>query len=660
MTTQEALQSAQKALEQAIIEKKRGQDLLKSLGPAVIEVLRPVLDEIAKNSKLSKDELLQAISTIKVASPQIDIPKAQVDVSIPPITIPKFNIPKAEITVKNDPINTTGIESAIEKGLARFKIPKPEVTVNIPKSDFKIPDFKMPGRMETELSSVDRKNPLPVRLMDEGGRPFIFSIPGGGKTDFLTIKGFGESAYSVPINSDGEVKVAGTFTAAAVASTYVIPGNREGIPYNSDNPLPITGAISTTPGATYYASDAVASTNLIQVAGNNISQGTELGGGVLRVFHVSDVGISTRINAFDTSLEVKQVSGTVNSVYVVGGNATIGTVNINPDGDPVYESAGLTDTELRAKSLPVEQVSGSVWSTNVSGFTASIFAIPGNAEGVVYNSDNPIPITAGNTLDVRQVSGANWSVNVVGATVSIASIPTNNEGISYNSDNPFPVTSPDTLTINQVSGSAWSTYVRSSGIGLNEVTADILKTYQVSSCVNSVYITGSAVSTVIVGSVVSDVADVGDAPIKQGGIARQDNPTAVSAGDMVSATFDDLGRQVMRPLQVRDLMATAYVSLASGSAFGTETAVLASGSATLLDLVYLMGTNDSDAAVTADFRASTGGTVLTTLRIPANGTAGMALTTPILAPFTDHTWTVDLPDVTGTNVTITALFSKEV
>ena len=34
------------------------------------------------------------------------------------------------------------------------------------------------------------------------------------------------------------------------------------------------------------------------------------------------------------------------------------------------------------------------------------------------------------------------------------------------------------------------------------------------------------------------------------------------------ASSDDLGRQVMRPVQVRDLIATAYVAKSSGSTFG--------------------------------------------------------------------------------------------
>lgn len=214
------------------------------------------------------------------------------------------------------------------------------------------------------------------------------------------------------------------------------------------------------------------------------------------------------------------------------------------------------------------------------------------------------------------------------------------------------------LIARQISGSAFS--VASQALGLNETTDGVLRAVLMTDSVSSIFVTGSSGTTVIVGSVVADAADTGDAPVKVGGIARTANPAAVAGGDSVSTSYDDLGRILTRPLQVRDLMATAYVSLATGSNFGTETTLLASGASTLLDLIYVMGTNDSDAAITANFRASTGGTVMMSLRIPANGTAGVSLTTPVLAPFADHTWTVDLPDVSGTNVTISALFTKEV
>ncbi len=143
---------------------------------------------------------------------------------------------------------------------------------------------------------------------------------------------------------------------------------------------------------------------------------------------------------------------------------------------------------------------------------------------------------------------------------------------------------------------------------------------------------------------------------KASGIARQTNPTPVSDGDNQRIALDDLGRQLVRPVQVRDLITTAYTSLING----TETTLVAAVAGSYLDLVYIMGANNSDAAVTVDIRAVTAGNVVMTLQIPANGTAGIACPVPLPQGDTGNNWTADIGDITGTTVYLTALFSKEI
>lgn len=139
-------------------------------------------------------------------------------------------------------------------------------------------------------------------------------------------------------------------------------------------------------------------------------------------------------------------------------------------------------------------------------------------------------------------------------------------------------------------------------------------------------------------------------------IGRQTNPTAVADAAAAFGSSDDLGRQITRPIQARDLIATAYVTLSTG----TEATLLAAAAATYLDLIYIMGANESGAAVQVDVRAVTAGNILMTLEIPANSTAGVSLPVPFPQDATGNNWTVDMPDITGTTVAISALFSKEV
>ena len=291
--------------------------------------------------------------------------------------------------------------------------------------------------------------------------------------------------------------------------------------------------------------------------------------------------------------------------------------------------SGLTDAELRATAVPVSQVSGANWSvsvTDIFGSTGANIVNPDNRlkvelpTGTTGLTDAEIRATA---LPVSQVSGSIWSTNVTNiVTVSATDL-----------DIRDLANATDSVSAYQVSGAIWSTNVT-----------------------NTVTVTGSLTSTVSTGPTAVDANDDGSAPVQTGGIARTSNPTAVAGGDVVKSTHDDLGRMVMRPVQVRDLIQTAYASLTTG----TETTFLAGVAATFLDLINVIATNNSDAAVTVDLRSATGGGIVTSIRVPANGTAGIASHVPIPQDVVADTWTGDLPDITGTTVTLSGLFSKEI
>ncbi len=299
-----------------------------------------------------------------------------------------------------------------------------------------------------------------------------------------------------------------------------------------------------------------------------------------------------------SAVPVVQVSGAAESVNVV-------------------TTVGLTDTQLRASSVPVEQVSGSIWSTYITGATGTIAANVVDSGGVPYTTTNPLPVgDAGGSLTV------DGTVTVGSITASIAANVVDSAGIPYTTSNPLPV-----------------------GDAGGSLTID-----------GSVSVTGSITSTVVTGPTVADAVDDGSAPVQGGGIARTANPTAVAANDVVKSTHDDLGRQIVRTVQVRDLIQTAYVQITTG----TETTLRAAVAGAYLDLIYVMGANNSDAAVSVDIRAVTAGGVVMTLQIPASGTAGIACPVPLPQQETGNNWTADMADITGTTVSLTALFSQEV
>lgn len=605
------MKEAYRALEKATAEARKRQQgvdqdregLLKAVAKDILKVLQPLLGLIAEKSKVNADEIRKAVSeaTIKV---KVESETPQVNVNVPDIIVPDIRVPAPQVNYTPPAIH--------------------------------IPDIVMPKEMDirgwVQLQGVDLGHPLPVQLRDANGRPVnllenlttVIGGGGGGKSDYFTIKGFSNSAFAEFMNPDGRVKVE-------------MPAGAAGL---------------------------------------------------------------TDLELRASSVPVEQVSGSIWSVYVTGMlNSTTADV-INPDNrirvalEP--GGGGLTDTELRASSVPVEQVSGSNWSvfaTNpfgpgeeatalritqagdcissvyVRGFSASVGATILNGEGLARDSwqvsgivatiaanivdSGGIPYTTTNPVPIDDAGGAitvDGSVAVTGITGSIAASLIDSSGVGYSGSNPLPIVGP--VVVTSITNTTAANIVDSTGIAYEGANP-----FPISGNVN---VNGSLNSVLVTGPTVADAIDDGSAPIQMGGIARQANPTAVAANDVVKATFDDLGRQLVRPVQIRDLIATAYVSKVSGSTFGTETTLLASGAGVLLDLIYVMGTNDSTAAIQVDLRASTGGTVCKSIEIPAGGTAGVSLPVPYPAPFADHTWTIDLPDVTGTNITISALFSKEV
>jgi hypothetical protein len=300
-----------------------------------------------------------------------------------------------------------------------------------------------------------------------------------------------------------------------------------------------------------------------------------------------------------------------------------------------------------------------------------------NADGTYYNSDNPLPVSfsASGTSQVQQVSGAMDSVNIMqiggnavtqgpGEGAAALRVVHASDAIASTS-----IVSSITLPVIQLSGAINSVSIVSNiaALDIRQVSGAIdsvsivsniaaLDVKQLSGSIDSVFVTGSSGTTMVVGTTVADAVDDGSAPIQMGGIARTANPTAVAGGDVVKASMDDLGRQIVRPVQVRDLLATAYASLTNG----TETTLATATTGGYLDLVYVMGTNSSDAAVTVDLRGGSGGNIMASIRIPANGTAGVSLPVPIPQDATGNAWTADLPDITGTTVNISALFTREV
>ncbi len=312
------------------------------------------------------------------------------------------------------------------------------------------------------------------------------------------------------------------------------------------------------------------------------------------------------------AIEVKQVSGFIDSVSIKSSDV----------------------------SFEVKQVSGFTNSVSISqqDFTFDVKQVSGSSNSVNVVSQDI-------TLDVRQISGATDSVAVKSVDVSLEV-----KQVSGFVDSVSVVAQDFTFDMKQVSGATDSVAIKSSDVSF--------EVKQVSGFNDSVYITGASSTIMIVGDKASDVADDEANPVMIGGVARTANPAVVAAGDSVSATFDTIGRQVMRPLQVRGLLTTAYATLSSNA----ETTLLAGAASTYHDLIYIAFANTSSVALNVDLRDATGTGILATFALPANATAGVSLTPPIPQNVAADTWTVkfNASDISNTTVYANALFAKEV
>ena len=302
---------------------------------------------------------------------------------------------------------------------------------------------------------------------------------------------------------------------------------------------------------------------------------------------------------------------------VASGSSTSSTNVVQIAGTDVAANSGVTNAGT-LRVVNVVDVGTSANVTHVGGTAVSVGS--GTSDSGTQRVILPTDLQ---TLNIQQVSGANDSVNIV-STV--------------------------TLDVKQVSGSVDSMNV----LQLGGTAVDVNVGTAGAGTLRTVIGTDSTVMTV--GDIPSDVADTGVAPVKVGGIARTANPTAVAAGDRVSATFDDVGRQINYPYQVRDLIATAQATLTNG----TETTLLAGASGVFHDLVYIACSNSSSGTVTVDIRDATAGGVVMTIDVPANATAGVSTPVPVPQNAAADTWTADMGDVTNTTVKINGLFIKNV
>lgn len=676
--------------------------------------LEPVLADLAKNSKLSTDDIRQALSEA-------------IQINMPEVKMPEFNIPAPVVNV-------------------------PAPIVNVPRQEApKITVQPTPVTFPSEMSLKAGSRPFPVIMMDQAGKPMQFGQSGGatgGKSDFFTILGIQNTILAVNSDPAGVAYSSAnpfpvTITSGASATSASAIIDSSGVQYSGSNPFPVT--ISSGSGAT-TASNIVDSSGVAYSGSNPVPVTFSAASSQnVNVFDAQQSIVTSHqdssgdFRGLDTTVlrTINTVSNYNSTTTTLAGNATFTGLAEDVKDYSTIQLSIIADQASATDGLSLQQSSdGSNWDiTDVytipisTGKTFSV-QVAARYYRVVYTNGATIqgafriqsvlhqtapkpssqrPMDGlSNENDFEQVSAYLGALNASGtwdrihtggfdslgalrtsqATDSVSSVVINSgtltavttvtsitntvaaalvdsSGVQYSGSNPLIVDANDALgqgdstsaiRIIQAGDSVTSVIVNSGTI--TTVTAVTSVTNSIAAAIidsgGVQYSTSNPLPVSIASSITQNVtlAGVTDSTIVYQ--ARTTLPTAVADGADVRPKADKLGRGLTR-LTARELLVTAYATLSTG----TETTLATATAGGYLDLIQIIAANTSTAAQQIDLRAVSAGNIVLSLFIPANATAGAVLSSPWPQDATGNAWTVDGPDNTNSSILVSALFSKE-
>jgi len=217
------------------------QPLVDSASKAQQEQIKATVDTL--NTQLQKQQDILDKGVIGITKALSDIKISGAEIKIPSISSPDVKVV----------VDTKGIEKTLQKGLQSLKppivnIPKADITVKVPKMDFKWPEGDMSVRGIVDIAGVDLNNPLPVQLRDSKGKPVDFNIGGGSS---------GKSGGGAIKNQSGPITAANPLHISSSADL-----NYDTTSIDSSDPASIV--------ITYLLSSVLVATETITISGTTI------------------------------------------------------------------------------------------------------------------------------------------------------------------------------------------------------------------------------------------------------------------------------------------------------------------------------------------------------------------------------------------------------
>jgi hypothetical protein len=259
-------------------------------------------------------------------------------------------------------------------------------------------------------------------------------------------------------------------------------------------------------------------------------------------------------------------------VFITGTVTSTGTVSIVP---PTTQTVAGTVTTVPSGT---QAVTGTVVTSGVATQTVAgtVTTVPSGTQavtGTVVTSGVATQTVAGTVTTVpsgtQAVTGTVVTSGVATQTVAgtVTTVPSGTQAVTGT--------------------------VVTSGVATQTITGTVATAGVVTQTVAGTVTAVPLGTHTITGDTSSGATD-GGSPVKIGGYATTTNPTAVTSGQRVNATFDKIGRQIVVPNQVRQMVNSALVTLTSTTA---TTLLTAGGTGVFLDLTCLCISNYSTSNV---------------------------------------------------------------
>lgn len=243
---------------------------------------------------------------------------------------------------------------------------------------------------------------------------------------------------------------------------------------------------------------------------------------------------------------------------------------------------------------------------------------------------NGVTPSATNPLPVRLTDGASYlspsNPLTITGTVSVSNFPATQV-----------ISGTVTANLGTIDGAATSANQETANSSLSSIDG---KLPALASGRIPVDIGGNGSITITSGTVtVSNEVEVkndASSPIPVSGTAKTTQPSAIADGQRAGLLTDKLGRVIVAPGHVRDLV-TQQATAITGTA---ETTVLTAVAATFLDISTLVITNAANQATTVTVRDATAGTIRAVFNLAANGGISLNMPVPWKQAAVNTNWTV--------------------